>query len=191
MASVFSAWTQATGAADFGRRHAFAGVVANGKMFILGGMNTVPGVMLNDVWSSSDGAQWTQVAPAIKLPSFYNPAAVVLNSRMYFVGGMTTDMALTGISTFYSFAYSCPADDSAAWAHDASLPAVRAGAMAAAVVLNGAPAMVLAGGGYSMSAVPASDVYRFAAGAYVKKEEEEIHSAFHLRSFLLSFQASL
>lgn len=75
-----------------GPRSSHTGLVYNGKMWILGGYNTVAGI-LNDVWSSSNGTSWTKIladtiSPGSKqFPKRSNHSSVVFNNKMWVIGG--------------------------------------------------------------------------------------------------------
>ncbi len=88
-------WSKATAAgAIFSRRAGHAVVAFNNKLWVIGGGDNVaaaggPSARLNDVWSSSDGANWTQQTPAggtIFSPRMFH-AAVVYAGKLWVIGG--------------------------------------------------------------------------------------------------------
>jgi hypothetical protein len=47
----------------FGKRVEFVSLVHQGRMWVIGGIDS-EGRFLNDVWSSQDGVAWEQASPA-------------------------------------------------------------------------------------------------------------------------------
>lgn len=74
--------------APFSSRTGAAGVVFAGKMWIVGGIR---GVVLNDVWASSDGDHWEQITPAAQWPGRNGLSAVAFQDKMWILGGHDTD----------------------------------------------------------------------------------------------------
>ncbi|MFC3196657.1 DUF6242 domain-containing protein [Parapedobacter deserti] len=69
-------------------------VVFQNKLWVIGGNNypafgnvNAPGVPLNDVWSTTDGASWTQVTATAPFVARTNPAVFVHNNKIYVAGG--------------------------------------------------------------------------------------------------------
>jgi hypothetical protein len=82
-------WSQSASGAPFGHRQGHQCVAFNGQMFLLGGLENDDmhvGVM-NDVWSTSDGANWTQVTAAAAWSARVNFTAVAANNGIYLYGG--------------------------------------------------------------------------------------------------------
>lgn len=83
-------WTQATSDAAFPARYDHASLVFDNKMWILGGGNsgvTTGTPLMNDVWSSMDGATWTQVSAAAPWTARGHFASVVFDNKMWVMGG--------------------------------------------------------------------------------------------------------
>ena len=76
---------------------AFAGrtghgcVTFNGKLYIIGGINTIgsTGYRLNDVWSSSDGENWTLEVSEAPFSKRIHHAVVVHDNKLWVIGGQT------------------------------------------------------------------------------------------------------
>ena len=66
-------------------RHSHAGVIFKNKMWILGGQSGSS--YLNDVFSSSDGAQWSRVTDNASWLGRYGHAAVVYDNKIWIMGG--------------------------------------------------------------------------------------------------------
>jgi hypothetical protein len=84
-------WHCATRSAGWSARLGAAGVVFNGKMWILGGVERYfdgePRHLRNDVWHSTDGKQWTlATANAPWAPRAYH-AALAFGGKMWVFGG--------------------------------------------------------------------------------------------------------
>ncbi len=86
-------WVRATNAAPWSARIYLSAVVADNKLWVLGGLSygvDSRSLFLNDVWCSSDGVQWTQDtaevpwAPRKQLNSF------VYDNKLWVVGGGVT-----------------------------------------------------------------------------------------------------
>ena len=81
-------WTLVTGKAAWAPRAYHQAVVHDGKIWVFGGGNYVPGYQaLNDVWSSEDGVHWTEVTAAAPWPARLWFSAVVYRGRMWVLGG--------------------------------------------------------------------------------------------------------
>lgn len=82
------AWTKEASAIPFARRD-FATVVADGKLWIIGGSNG--GTCCNDAWSTADGVNWVLEGTAPWRPR-RGPAAVNFNkTSIWVMGGMETE----------------------------------------------------------------------------------------------------
>jgi hypothetical protein len=84
-------WTQATAAASWSSRVAAAGVVYDGKMWLMGGVqgfiSDSTNTPLNDVWSSTDGANWTQVTAHAPWAGRGYLQALNFQNKLWVVGG--------------------------------------------------------------------------------------------------------
>jgi hypothetical protein len=83
-------WQRVMANAPWRPRLGAGGVVFRGKMWILGGAKRYyddDTSLLNDVWSSTDGAHWTQVTPkAPWAPRAYH-GTVVFDNKLWIFGG--------------------------------------------------------------------------------------------------------
>ncbi len=82
-------WTLTTGNAAFGPRFRHASVVYNNKMWVIGGtpLDGQSPDAVNDVWSSSNGADWTLVTGNAQFGARFSHRAVVFNGRIYVMAG--------------------------------------------------------------------------------------------------------
>jgi hypothetical protein len=82
-------WSQNASAAPFGHRQGHQVVVFNNQMFLIGGLeNDLSTVaLMNDVWSTTDGANWTQVTAAAPWTARDNHTCVAANNGIYLYGG--------------------------------------------------------------------------------------------------------
>lgn len=89
-------WTQVTSNAQFSKRKDHKVVVHDGKMWVIGGYdNTGENYVVNDVWSSADGATWTKEldnkaspAPADnQFPQRHSHEVVKFNNKFWLIGG--------------------------------------------------------------------------------------------------------
>jgi hypothetical protein len=81
-------WTLVTGKAGWAPRAYHQAVVHDGKIWVFGGGNYVPGYQaFNDVWSSEDGVRWTQVTAAASWTPRLWFSAAVYRGRMWVLGG--------------------------------------------------------------------------------------------------------
>ncbi|HVZ79176.1 MAG TPA: hypothetical protein VHE12_00085, partial [bacterium] len=82
-------WTQVTAAAAWTARNAPAVSVFDAgtgpRMWLTGGFNGT--AALNDVWSSSDGANWIQATANAAFPARYAHASLVYNHQLWVLGG--------------------------------------------------------------------------------------------------------
>lgn len=85
-------WKLETGNAGWTPRAYHQAVTLNGRMYVLGGGNYVPGYFAtNDVWSSSDGVEWRcETASAPWAPRLWFGAAVY-RGRIWVLGGWCKD----------------------------------------------------------------------------------------------------
>jgi hypothetical protein len=77
-------WTNHSG---FEAREGHAVLEFNGRMWLFGGRGT-SNAPLNDVWSSSDGANWTLETQSAAWPARSHFAAAVFDGRMWVTGGL-------------------------------------------------------------------------------------------------------
>lgn len=84
-------WEQATSRAGWTPRLGAAGVVFDGKMWILGGSEQyffgTDKSLRNDVWCSSDGKEWKEVTAAAPWPPRAYHAAVAFDNKLWVFGG--------------------------------------------------------------------------------------------------------
>ncbi len=82
-------WTLATAKAPWCARLGAAGVVFQGKMWILGGIERYfdGDKLLADVWSSDDGVHWTKVADRAPWAARAYHGAVAFRDRIWLFGG--------------------------------------------------------------------------------------------------------
>jgi hypothetical protein len=82
-------WSQNASGAPFGHRQGHQVVVLNNVMYLLGGLeiDSMTTALMNDVWSTQDGANWTQVTAAAPWTARDNFTAVVGNNGIYLYGG--------------------------------------------------------------------------------------------------------
>lgn len=84
-------WTRITDAAPWKARLGAAGVVFQGKMWILGGVETyftgTPQALLNDVWCSTDGKNWKRVTDKAPWAPRAFHGAVVHDDKIWIMGG--------------------------------------------------------------------------------------------------------
>jgi hypothetical protein len=81
-------WALVTGNAEWAPRAYHQAVVYDGKIWIFGGGNYVPGYQaFNDVWSSEDGIRWTQATANASWPPRLWFSAAVYRGRMWVLGG--------------------------------------------------------------------------------------------------------
>jgi len=79
-------WFQATGNAWWTVRAAYASVIFDNKMWVLGGCTNWSDSCINDVWQSSNGDTWVQMSDAEWIPKFYH-TSVVFNNKIWVIGG--------------------------------------------------------------------------------------------------------
>lgn len=85
-------WTLAIGSAPWMRRAGHAGVVFDGKMWIMGGWtkNETTGTFqdANDVWYSTDGINWTEATSSAGWTGRRDTECVVFDGKMWLLGGL-------------------------------------------------------------------------------------------------------
>jgi N-acetylneuraminic acid mutarotase len=85
-------WKQATAAAPWPARAYHGAVTFDGKLWVFGGGNYLPGYQgLNDVWNSPDGVNWTQVSEHAPWPPRIWFSAVVYRNRIWVLGGWSNE----------------------------------------------------------------------------------------------------
>lgn len=82
-----TAWTNVGTAPTFSNRRAFASIVFNGQILVIGGVGPGFFVPTNDVWSSVDGITWTQLIASAPWGPRYGHQVVVLGNTLYLMGG--------------------------------------------------------------------------------------------------------
>jgi hypothetical protein len=80
----FVDWTQATANASWSARSAYASVVFDNKIWVMGGYDNS---FRNDVWYSTDGVTWTQATANAGWSARYNHTSVVFDNKMWVIGG--------------------------------------------------------------------------------------------------------
>jgi hypothetical protein len=100
-------WGLVAGSAPFGARYGHRVVVFNGAMYVLGGIfyNSGTPVAVNDVWSSSDGANWTQLSIGAGWGVRAYFGCIATTGGIYVMGGQTNPAAYftpTGSGTTYN-----------------------------------------------------------------------------------------
>lgn len=84
-------WTTANTNAPFGGRYGSQVLSYNGMLWLIGGNSN--GILMNDVWNSTDGNTWTQVLASTNstTPTQFSPredfCALVYNNAMWVIGG--------------------------------------------------------------------------------------------------------
>jgi hypothetical protein len=80
-------WTQATGAAQWGKRYNHTSLVYNNQMWVIGGWDGTTGGRFNDVWYSANGITWTQATGAAQWGKREDHTSLVYNNQMWVIGG--------------------------------------------------------------------------------------------------------
>jgi hypothetical protein len=85
-------WTSLTRLPDNVERSTLRCIVAEGKLWILGGSRKFPfpspsTIYFNDVWSSEDGVEWQQVTSHAAWEPRENANVIFHNNRLYLFGG--------------------------------------------------------------------------------------------------------
>ncbi len=88
-----SMWSRVTGNARWHSRAGFASAYFQNKLWIFGGITTPPsaGVILDDVWSSSDGINWTEVTPHAPWGKRRYFDALVFNNKLWIFAGTSDE----------------------------------------------------------------------------------------------------
>jgi hypothetical protein len=101
-------WTCATKAAPWKPRLGAGGVVFDGKMWVLGGLERyfdgTERDLLNDVWCSTDGAHWTQATAKAPWAQRAYHGAVVYDNKIWVFGGGNYRPAYLGYNDVWSSA---------------------------------------------------------------------------------------
>jgi N-acetylneuraminic acid mutarotase len=85
-------WEQLTAEAAWAKRAYFSAYIFDNKIFIAGGLASVPQREYSDIYSSSDGKTWAKVGD---LPEVRGAGAVVDTAgSFYFIGGYDHDQAI-------------------------------------------------------------------------------------------------
>ncbi|MBM4086886.1 MAG: hypothetical protein FJ272_19025, partial [Planctomycetes bacterium] len=80
-------WVRVTERAAWKPRDSCGEMVFGGKMWLLGGWDSVYGAGLNDVWNSADGVNWTLVTPSAPWVHADIPTTLVFKDKMWIMGG--------------------------------------------------------------------------------------------------------
>jgi hypothetical protein len=96
-------WKLETADAPWSARAYHAGVVHDGKIWVLGGGNYVPNYQaLNDVWCSADGVHWKRVTEHAPWHPRIWFSAVVYRDRIWVLGGWSNNPAKNWGDVWYS-----------------------------------------------------------------------------------------
>ncbi len=96
-------WTQATASAPWAPRAYHQAAVLNGRIYVMGGGNYVPGYFaLNDVWSSGDGVNWRKETDAAPWHSRIWFSSVVYRDHMWVMGGWSNNPYKNWPDVWYS-----------------------------------------------------------------------------------------
>lgn len=86
-------WEQLTADAAWARRANFSTYIYNNKLFVVGGLASVPQKEFADIYSSNDGESWTKVGD---LPEARGAGALVnADGWLYFIGGYDNDQVFS------------------------------------------------------------------------------------------------
>jgi N-acetylneuraminic acid mutarotase len=80
-------WTRVLANAPFTARYAHAVYVANGRLFVAGGVEGPPYVRPTDIWSTSDGVTWRQDLVSAPFGARVGHKVAALNGRLWLTGG--------------------------------------------------------------------------------------------------------
>lgn len=90
-------WILETSSAPWAPRAFHQALVFDGRLWVLGGGNYLPGhFALNDVWSSEDGRRWTRATDIAPWPPRLWFSAVVWRGRMWVLGGWSKNTGNLG-----------------------------------------------------------------------------------------------
>ncbi len=96
-------WELATANAGWSPRSYHAAVVHDGKMWVMGGGNYVPGYKAsNDVWCSEDGVHWKEVTKAAPWHERLWFSAVSYRNHMWVLGGWSKNPSKNWGDVWYS-----------------------------------------------------------------------------------------
>ncbi|MBX2923522.1 MAG: alpha/beta fold hydrolase [Chitinophagaceae bacterium] len=96
-------WKLATADAGWPPRAYHQAAVLNGKIYLFGGGNYVPGYFaLNDVWSSEDGVHWTKVCDAAPWHERIWFSSVVYRNRLWVMAGWSGNPYKNWSDVWYS-----------------------------------------------------------------------------------------
>jgi hypothetical protein len=96
-------WKLELAHAPWSPRAYHAAVVHEGKVWVMGGGNYVPGYQAhNDVWSSADGVHWQQEAAAAPWPPRIWFSAVTYRNRLWVLGGWSNNPSKNWNDVWYS-----------------------------------------------------------------------------------------
>lgn len=96
-------WRLETDNAGWAPRAYHQAVVLDGKIYVMGGGNYVPGYKaFNDVWSSSDGKSWEQVAEHAEWSPRLWFSSVVYRDHMWVLGGWSNNPSKNWGDVWYS-----------------------------------------------------------------------------------------
>ena len=92
-------WTLVTGNAAFGPRFRHQAVAFGNKIWVIGGTpnNGSDETALNDVWSSTNGADWTLVTGNAAFAARYSFGACSYGGKMWVMGGCESDVGYTSL----------------------------------------------------------------------------------------------
>jgi len=81
-------WEQAANAADWAARRSHTSIAFNDSIWVLGGNSgSSEAILLNDVWSSSDGAAWEQATGSADWSGRWGHCSIVFNDKIWVIGG--------------------------------------------------------------------------------------------------------
>ena len=83
---TWETWIQAASSAAFPARVRHTSLVYDNRMWVIGGEGD-HGELLNDVWSSADGANWSEANGSAAFSGRYDPLSLVYNDQMWIIGG--------------------------------------------------------------------------------------------------------
>lgn len=97
-------WALEAASPGFSARWAHQMLVANTKMYVIGGCGGVEGTNLkNDVWSSSDGVAWTQETAGAAFSPRFQMCGLTFANRLWLLGGrIGTTLTMAADNVWYS-----------------------------------------------------------------------------------------
>ena len=81
-------WTQVSAAGPFTARYGHSLYVANGKLFLVGGVEGPPYTRPTDLWSTLDGVTWTRESTNVPFGARVASQTANFNGRVWLVGGI-------------------------------------------------------------------------------------------------------